>query len=124
MPQTPEQIQERLSTEKNIWLASVRANGAPHLVPIWFVTHGGLIYMCTDPESVKVRNLRHSERVALALEDGSKPIIFEGSARIVPHEKTPAAVSPLFKQKYDWDITTDAKYSLVIEVTPNKTMTW
>ena len=43
MPQTPEQIQERLSTEKNIWLASVRATGAPHLVPIWFVTHEGLI---------------------------------------------------------------------------------
>ena len=62
--------------------------------------------------------------MSLALEDGSKPIIFEGIARIMPHEKTPAAIIPLFKQKYDWDITTDAKYSLVIEVKPRKTMTW
>jgi F420H(2)-dependent biliverdin reductase len=124
MPQTPEEIQARLATERNIWLASVRPNGSPHLVPIWFVSQGGLIYICTDPESVKVRNLQHNGRVSLALEDGSKPIIFEGSARVVPHEKTPAGIIPLFKQKYDWDITTDEKYSLVIEVTPRKTMTW
>src|SRR5436190_10273583 len=97
MPQTPEEIQARLATERNIWLASVRPDGSPHLVPIWFVTHDGLIYICTDPESVKVRNLQHNERVSLALEDGSKPIIFEGSAPVAAHDTTPAWTSPLFK---------------------------
>ena len=39
------------------------------------MTHEGLIYICRrDPESVKIRNLRHNERVSLALETAEKPM--------------------------------------------------
>jgi hypothetical protein len=73
---------------------------------------------------VKIRNLQRNQRVCLALEDGSKPLIMEGNAQILPSEQVPAAVIALFKQKYDWDITTDAQYTTVIEITINKTKGW
>jgi F420H(2)-dependent biliverdin reductase len=124
MALTKEQIQERLVTERNIWFASVRANGAPHLIPIWFVTHAGLIYICTDPTSVKIRNVRHNPRVALSLEDGSAPVIIEGGARVMDNADAPAVVAEEFKSKYDWDIMTSKQYRVVIEVTPKKTLNW
>ncbi|MEP7200097.1 MAG: pyridoxamine 5'-phosphate oxidase family protein [Chloroflexota bacterium] len=124
MPLIPEQITQRLATARNIWLATVRPNGAPHLIPIWFVAHDERIYICTDPASVKIRNLRQNDRTALALEDGSSPVILEGTARIITNADTPTDVVTLFKTKYDWDILADAQYSVVVVVAPTKQLGW
>ena len=107
----------RLETARNVWLATVRADGRPHLVPIWFVTHADCWYLCTAPGSVKARNLSVNPNVALALEDGDQPYIVEGQAR--PLTASPDVIAK-FKAKYDWDITTDPHYSQVFEVVIRK----
>lgn len=114
---------ERLLSDRNCWLASVRPNGKPHLIPIWFVWHTEKFYICTQGESVKLKNMRNNPRVSVSLEDGNKPIIAEGTALLTnaPH---PADVATLFKQKYNWDINTDAGYTTLIEVTPEKWLNW
>ncbi|MEK9165194.1 MAG: pyridoxamine 5'-phosphate oxidase family protein [Chloroflexota bacterium] len=108
---------DRLATAKNVWLATVRPDGRPHLVPVWFVVSDGHWYFVTDPKSVKARNLQNNANVALALEDGSNPHIVEGRAAVV---KPSAQVIRLFKKKYDWDITTDSQYTQVYEASVNK----
>jgi hypothetical protein len=114
--------EHRLQTEHNIWLATVRPNHtpqiAPHLVPIWFVWVDGRIYLCTGADSVKVRNLLANPNVALALEDGSQPIVIEGRAQRIG--QTPKPVVDAFKNKYDWDITTDTEYNQVVEIEPKR----
>jgi F420H(2)-dependent biliverdin reductase len=112
------QVERRLQTEQNLWLATVRPTGTPHLVPIWFVWVAGKIYLCTGSDSVKVRNLRQNPQVSIALEDGTKPIVIEGLAE--PIERPHAAVIDEFQRKYDWDITTDDAYTQVIEIEPEK----
>jgi F420H(2)-dependent biliverdin reductase len=124
MALTEQQMQERLSASRNIWFATVRASGAPHLIPIWFVAHDGHIYICTAPDSVKVRNLRRNPRVALALEDGSVPVILEGTAVVMDNTAAPDEVTSMFKLKYDWDILTSEQYRVVVEVTLKKTLSW
>ena len=120
----PLETQQRLREARNIWLATVRPGGTPHLVPIWFVTFNERIFICTAPDSVKIRNLRRNDRVALALEDGSHPLIMEGLARLLEREEAPAPVVEQFKTKYDWDITDGEQYTVVIEVTPRKWLGW
>src|SRR5512145_1459650 len=112
------QVERRLQTEQNLWLATVRPNGAPHLAPIWFVWVAGKIYLCTGADSVKVRNLRQNPRVSIALEDGAQPIVIEGLAH--PIEQAEAAVQAEFQRKYEWDISTDDTYTQVIEIKPTK----
>lgn len=104
----------RLAQARNIWLATVRPDGRPHLVPIWFVVDDGRWYICTSPDSVKARNLQANPRVALALEDGDNPYVVEGVARQVQPSES---VAQRFKAKFDWDITTDADYGAVFEIT-------
>ena len=104
---------ERLATAKNVWLATVKPDGRPHLVPVWFVVLDERWYFVTAPKSVKARNLQKNAHVALALEDGSSPHIVEGQAAVV---EPSAEVIELFKQKYDWDITTDSQYPQMFEV--------
>jgi hypothetical protein len=111
-------VKQRLTTEHNIWLASVRANNTPHLVPIWFVWVDGKAYVCTAVGSVKARNLLDNPNVALALENGTAPVVLEGCAR--PIEAAPPAVIEAFQRKYDWNILADDTYNQVIEIEPMK----
>jgi hypothetical protein len=106
---------QRLEQARNVWIATVRPDGRPHLVPIWFVIDQDRWYVCVAPGSVKARNLHRNPHLALALEDGDKPYIIEGQAHPVS-APTPDIIGK-FKAKYDWDITTDAHYSQVFEVT-------
>jgi nitroimidazol reductase NimA-like FMN-containing flavoprotein (pyridoxamine 5'-phosphate oxidase superfamily) len=103
----------RLETAPNIWLATVRPDGRPHLIPIWFVTDNGHWYICTGSHSVKARNLQVNPHVALALEDGTQAYVVEGQARPVNPE---AEIVRKFKAKYDWDITSDSSYDQVYEI--------
>ena len=107
----------RLETARNVWMATVRPDGRPHLIPIWFVVSDEHWYICTAPGSVKAQNLQANPRVALALEDGNSPHVVEGEAR--PVEPNPGVVRK-FKAKYDWDVTTDGHYSQVFEVAVKK----
>lgn len=110
---------ERLLREPNIWLASVRPDGRPHLVPIWFVWEGGQIFLCMQPESVKARNVAANPQVSLALESGSAPIVLEGAAAKVLAPWPPAVIAA-FQAKYQWDIAADEEYGLLLAVTPVK----
>lgn len=100
-----------------MWVATTRPDGRPHLTPIWFAVHDDKWYFVTTPNSIKARNLQHNPRVSLALEDGTTPYVVEGLARTV--EPSPEVIS-LFKEKFDWDITTDSQYSAVFEVEVTK----
>jgi F420H(2)-dependent biliverdin reductase len=103
----------RLEEAKNVWMATVRPDGRPHMVPIWFVVGADCWYICTAPGSVKARNLSRNPHIALALEDGTDPYIVEGEAR--PAEPT-AEVIAKFQAKYDWNIATETEYTQVFEV--------
>ncbi|MEK7311764.1 MAG: pyridoxamine 5'-phosphate oxidase family protein [Chloroflexota bacterium] len=107
----------RLGAAQNVWVATVRPDGRPHLAPIWFVVSDDRWYFVTDPKSVKAQNLHQNPQVALALEDGSNPHIVEGQARAV---EPSTEVIRLFKEKYDWDITNDGQYTSVYEVEVSK----
>ncbi len=116
--------EKRLKSENNIWVATVRSEGRPHLTPVWFAWHGGRVYISIDPKSVKARNLATNGQVALALEDGSSPVIFEGTARRVDGADRPRGALDEFKRKYDWNIDASDQYSLLIEITPHKVLIW
>lgn len=117
-------MEKRLRSESNIWVATVRPDGRPHLTPVWFAWHDAKLYICIDPNSVKAHNLASNPHVALALEDGSQPIIIEGDSRQVAESELPSGAIDEFKRKYAWDISTDAQYRCVIEATPTKVLNW
>lgn len=114
---------QRLDTEANIWISTTRPDGRPHLTPVWFAWHQGKLYACIQTASVKARNLSQNEAVAFALENGTHPVIGEGTARAAP-EPWSQAVIDIFQRKYNWDVTTDHEYDYLLEITPAKWLTW
>ncbi len=117
------EIEQRLSAAQNIWVASVRPDGRPHLAPVWFVWTAGKLYISIEPESVKGRNMAQNTNVVLALEDGLHPVICEGQALLLP-KPYPAEVLQAFLLKYEWDITQESQYNQIVEVNPRKWLAW
>ena len=58
-------------------LATVRADGRPHVAPVWFdVDDDGTIVFNTGAETVKGRNLARTGEAALCVQDDRPPFAF------------------------------------------------
>ncbi|GAA3797773.1 PPOX class F420-dependent oxidoreductase [Streptomyces chiangmaiensis] len=57
-------------------LSTVRADGSPHVAPIWFLLDGDDLVFNTGKETVKGRNLARDVRVALCVDDDQPPYAF------------------------------------------------
>jgi PPOX class probable F420-dependent enzyme len=95
-------IDQRLRAEPIIWLSSVRPDGRPHLVPVWFLWDGAAILIFSKPSAQKVRNLRHSPQVMLALDsadEGEDVVLLEGRAELLGDD-APRSTLPEYAEKY------------------------
>ena len=66
-------------------LATVRKDGRPHVVPIWFVLDGDDLVFTTGAETVKGRALRRTGRAALCVDLERPPfayVMIEGEVEI------------------------------------------
>lgn len=97
----PEHLRRRLAHERNVWLCTLRADGSPHMVPVWFVHLRERWWIGVSTRSVKVRNAHRDPRVSLALEDGDAPVVAQGLATV--HDHFPSDVLAAFHDRYAWD---------------------
>jgi PPOX class probable F420-dependent enzyme len=98
-------VAERLREDKVIWLVSVRPDGRPHAVVVWFVWDeaGGNVLVFSKPDQQKTRNIGVNPQVVLAMDDsreGSDPITLEGRAELVDDPDLSAAM-PAYVEKYE-----------------------
>jgi PPOX class probable F420-dependent enzyme len=95
---------ERLSAEPVIWLGTVRPDGRPHNVPVWFAWHDPTILIFSMPRTAKATDMRRSPLVSLALDSadlGQDIVLAEGHAR-PPADTDPQfqLLTANFQQKY------------------------
>jgi PPOX class probable F420-dependent enzyme len=57
-------------------LATISADGGPHVTPIWFVHDNGTLVFNTWHESAKARNLRRDPRASLVVDLEEPPYAF------------------------------------------------
>jgi hypothetical protein len=72
------EVRGRLEAARHYWLASVRPDGRPHLIPRWGVWVDGAFWYDGSPETRHVRNLEHNPACSLSLESGEQVVIVEG----------------------------------------------
>lgn len=83
---TPEETRAfLLEGTRTAALATTRADGRPHVAPIWFTLDGDDLLFNTGELTVKGANLRRDGRVALMVDDEDPPYAFvsiEGTATL------------------------------------------
>ena len=66
-------------------LSTVRADGSPHVAPIWFLLDGDEVVFNTGRKTVKGRNIVRDGRIALCVDDDRPPysfVVLQGRARV------------------------------------------
>lgn len=66
-------------------LATIRADGRPHVVPVWFLLDGEDLVFNTGGATAKAAAIRRDDRVALCIDDERFPysyVLVEGTAAL------------------------------------------
>jgi PPOX class probable F420-dependent enzyme len=66
-----DEVAEFLGTSRNMTMATIGHDGAPHLVAMWYALVDGQIWFETKAKSQKVVNLRRDPRVTCMVEAGA-----------------------------------------------------
>jgi PPOX class probable F420-dependent enzyme len=125
---------QRLASESIAWLTTAGADGQPQSSPVWFVWDGASLWLRSQAQAGKVRNIRANPKVAFHLADdgdGGNVITIEGVASLEA-ELSPEAHEAYFA-KYGEAIRTvlqtspeqiAAEYPTTIRITPMRTRAW
>jgi PPOX class probable F420-dependent enzyme len=98
-----ERAESRLASNLIAWLTTVRPDGQPVSVPVWFVLRDDeTILLYSRPQTAKLRNIAASPKVSFALDVtdiGRNIVRLEGTARQA-HDQPPANENPAYLAKY------------------------
>jgi len=78
MPNSLKEVQSFMNRERLAAFATVSPNNEPHIVPVFFTYDNGKVYIQTDRNSVKVRNLIRNINVAVVVYCGEEAVIIRG----------------------------------------------
>ncbi len=124
---------QRLTGEDVAWLTTAGADGQPQSSPVWFIWDGASLWLRSQAQAGKVRNIEANPRVAFHLADdghGGNIITIEGTASL---EAEPPELLDAYLAKYDEAIRTalqttpeqlTADYPTTIRIAPTRTRAW
>jgi nitroimidazol reductase NimA-like FMN-containing flavoprotein (pyridoxamine 5'-phosphate oxidase superfamily) len=110
-------------------LATICVDGLPHLVPVCYIYRSGGLWVATDYETRKYRNLLRNNRVALVVDagyDSNRGILVQGRARIYERGREFRKAYAAFYKKFNWVRATPWKEEEVpiIKIIPIRKACW
>jgi PPOX class probable F420-dependent enzyme len=127
---TARRVLPMLAEERVVWLSTVHPDGAPHLVPTWFLWDGEALLFWSRPGAVKVRNIRANPRLMVAVGDpGADFSVGLIEAVAEPVERP---VPDAFFAKYEVELAAgrldrasyEALYTQAVRVVPTRFLAW
>jgi PPOX class probable F420-dependent enzyme len=124
----------RLKEEEVAWMTTVRSDGQPQTVPVWFLWDDEEVLIYSQPNTQKLKNISLNPRVGLNLnsdEQGDDVVRLEGMASI-DEDAPPSSEVPSYVEKYregiariGFDVEGFARsYSVAVRVTPRRWQVW
>ncbi len=74
--------EERLTAAHDYWVATVRPDGRPHVMPVWGVYLDRALWWSTSRSSRKFRNLERDPRCTVTSDDAYRPVVVDGVAEV------------------------------------------
>ena len=126
--------ERRLREEIMIWLTTVRSDGQPQSVPVWFLWDGETFLVYSRPGQQKLKNIHSNARAGLHLnanDRGGDVVRVEGTAGLA-EDVPPADQVREYVRKYGESITRIGfdpdgfarAYSVALRVTPERWQVW
>jgi PPOX class probable F420-dependent enzyme len=137
---TPQEIDEFLNERGHLArIATLKPDGAPSVVPVWFAYENGKIYITPRKHSEFGRNLRRDPRVAITVDEEAgvyRKVLVEGRVQFVYEDGEDAKWRDLYRRiscRYVDDASADyyinetidqPRALIAVELTAAKVTTW
>jgi nitroimidazol reductase NimA-like FMN-containing flavoprotein (pyridoxamine 5'-phosphate oxidase superfamily) len=114
-------------------VATVSAEGVPHLVPVCHVLAGQKLYFGSGKDGAKVRNVKANPRITVTVDeysdhwDGLKGVMVQGRARLIERGPEFTRIRGVLYEKYPQyskEAALATSDSVIVEVTPTRVFTW
>jgi len=92
---------DKVEPGRTNWLATVRPDGSPHLMPLIAAWIDGAFYFVASPDTRKARNLADDDRCVIATASTTLPsmdIVVEGHARPLTDEQDVRQIAETFRE--------------------------
>ena len=135
---TPDEMRTFLDEGRDLQVASINADGTPHLVTMWYLRDGEDLLFWTYAKSQKVVNVRRDPRATVLVATGEKyeelkGVSITGATTVVDDLDEVLAFGEQVYEKYwgpiDNDLVREGVRTMgakrvVVRVTPVKTTSW
>jgi Pyridoxamine 5'-phosphate oxidase len=99
------EVERRLTKGGWFWLATVRPNCSPHVMPVFAAWSDSVLFVASKDSAQKSRNLDVNERCVVTTDTGDLHVIIEGEARRARDRETLEQASDAFAAIYQWPTT-------------------
>lgn len=134
---TPAEVDDFLTGQRTCRVATTGADGRPHVTPLWFVWHGGALWLTSIVRSQRWTDLARDPRVAVVIDTGEqygelRGVEISGTAAPVgdvPRGREPhlelAEPERLFARKYAGtdEFDPDGRHAW-LRITSDKLVSW
>lgn len=118
-------VAARLAEARHYWLATVRPDGRPHVVPFDGLWLDDRWFFGGSPESVRHRNLMANPRAVVHLEDAAAAVIVEGTCRLIrPTEELAERLAAGSQEKYGFGVPASVYLGGVWTLPPARVLAW
>lgn len=102
---TQEEIDEALASSRTCIVTSLRKDGMPVSVPMWFAYIDGSLYFRTPGQAKKVKRLDNDQRVCFLVESGEvwaelKAVMITGRVEVIEDDDMRATFEAAMAAKY------------------------
>ena len=98
---------ERLTRSHDYWVATVRPDGRPHVMPVWGVWMDDALWFSSSRGSRKARNLAANAHCAITTDNAYEPVVIEGEAALIDDLAAIGAFVTELNGKYKTDYSID-----------------
>jgi hypothetical protein len=98
---------ERLERSHDYWVATIRPDDRPHVMPVWGVWLNDALWFSSSRASRKARNLAANPNCAITTDNPYEPVVVEGTAEPVQDLAAIAAFVAETNAKYRTDYPVD-----------------
>jgi pyridoxamine 5'-phosphate oxidase-like protein len=95
---------QHLIRSRRFWLATTRADGTPHVMPVWGAWVGDALVFSTGRRTRKARNISANARCVITTEHADEAVILEGAASEVTAPAELDRADEAYRAKYDSSI--------------------
>ncbi len=128
---TPEQMAAFLERPLVAVMVTLRADGSPHAIPIWYEYRDGEFIVFTSDTFVRVKNLRRDSRAAITVSTHDEPYMYvsaEGPVVITSEgvAETGLSIARRYMGEDAQQFLDDVydEHSVLLRLTPERILTW